>query len=69
MSKKTIGKKRKVRLPNPGSPNAVDSGCTCPVLDNGHGSGFKMDGKQCFWVTGGCPLHNTNRTETTNETI
>jgi len=25
--------------PNPGSPEAIKKGCTCPVLDNGHGKG------------------------------
>ncbi len=40
--------------PNPGSDAAIEQGCTCPVLDNGHGTG---------WIGGGfvlstlCPLH------------
>jgi hypothetical protein len=27
------------KKPNPGSDDAIDAGCTCPVLDNGHGKG------------------------------
>lgn len=40
--------------PNPGSPQAVDRGCTCPVLDNGHGRP-RPDGN--FWISKDCPLH------------
>lgn len=40
----------------PGSPQAVREGCTCPVLDNHHGSGFLgLDGM--FVYNSGCPLH------------
>lgn len=28
------------REPNPGSDEAIASGCTCPVIDNGHGRGY-----------------------------
>lgn len=38
--------------PNPGSDAALDMGCACPVLDNGHGRGSGP-----FWVSGDCPLH------------
>lgn len=48
--------------PNPGSDEALDQGCTCPVLDNGHGKGayggVLVDGKPQFWVAEGCPLHD-----------
>jgi len=27
-------------IPHPGSDKAIDAGCTCPVLDNGHGRGY-----------------------------
>lgn len=41
---------------NPGSPEAVKLGCTCPVKDNRLGAG--VDGKgEIFWMTSGCPLH------------
>ena len=43
--------------PPPGSDAAVESGCTCPVLDNHHGKGFLWDGAPVYWITEGCPLH------------
>lgn len=42
--------------PNPGSDEALDQGCTCPVLDNSHGNGYYGDGSK-FVITAGCPLH------------
>lgn len=44
--------------PNPGSDAALDQGCTCPVLDNGRGRGFLVDGERQFWINGDCPLHD-----------
>ena len=44
-------------VPNPGSDAALDRGCLCPVMDNGHGRG-SMWGKDVFVITGGCPLHD-----------
>ena len=41
--------------PNPGSNEAIDQGCTCPVLDNCHGN--MPDGN--YWITEDCPLHGT----------
>lgn len=46
--------------PNPGSPEARQQGCTCPVIDNGHGRGSGRtdeQGKPLFWIAEGCPLH------------
>lgn len=40
--------------PNPGSDKAIKQGCTCPVLDNGHGEGI---GDGLSWISGDCPLH------------
>lgn len=46
------------KKPNPGSQRAVDSGCTCPVLDNGRGAGVLGDGEQFgWWITADCPQH------------
>jgi len=45
------------RKPSPGSEEAGVRGCTCPVLDNNHGTSppWPPDG---WWVTaGGCPVH------------
>jgi hypothetical protein len=39
--------------PKPGSPDAINSGCTCPVIDNHHGRGDPRG----WWVSGDCPLH------------
>ena len=52
-------------VPNPGSPEAVTRGCTCPVLDNHHRRGIpwpREDGKDpkelpSFWINGECLLH------------
>lgn len=46
--------------PPPGSREAVDQGCTCPVLDNGYGRGSgRVDeaGQPLYWKSEGCPLH------------
>ena len=45
---------------NPGSPEAREQGCVCPVLDNGHGAGRGGDGEQFGWyIRGDCPLHGS----------
>lgn len=43
-------------IPNPGSDKAIEQGCTCPVLDNGHGD-EELGRIRGFWVSGNCPLH------------
>jgi len=45
---------QKTITPNPGSKEAIDRGCTCPVMDNcfGRGSGFGG-----FWIDDTCPIH------------
>jgi hypothetical protein len=41
--------------PNPGSNEALDQGCTCPVIDNQNGKGsYKSEG---FIINGDCPIH------------
>lgn len=44
------------KKPNPGSDEAIAMGCTCPVLDNGHGRGY-MGQPGIFVYIEGCPLH------------
>ena len=47
-------------VPSPGSPEAIDRGCMCPILDNHHGVGFRLlsePGVTYFYYTEGCPLH------------
>ena len=39
----------------PGSDEAIEAGCKCPVLDNGHGWGYITEGQ--FVIAGSCPLH------------
>lgn len=41
---------------NPGSDEAIEAGCTCPVLDNAHGRGVGAEPGTQFWYTEGCPL-------------
>jgi len=43
------------KILNPGSKEAQDEGCTCPVLDNNYGKGINGS----FWMNGDCPLHGT----------
>lgn len=43
-------------IPNPGSNEAVEKGCTCPVLDNAHGKGARGD-PDLFWINKDCPIH------------
>jgi hypothetical protein len=42
--------------PNPGSPEAVADGCTCPVIDNRRGVGG-IRGPGTFVFNTDCPLH------------
>lgn len=47
----------------PGSPYAVEHGCTCPIVDNANGAGAYggaakgEDGQPLFWLNETCPLH------------
>lgn len=45
-----------MKIPNPGSDAALDKGCTCPVVDNGHGN-EELGNTRGFWISGDCPLH------------
>jgi hypothetical protein len=42
--------------PNPGSDEALDLGCKCPVLDNCHGK-FSPIPPADWYITVGCPVH------------
>lgn len=46
--------------PNPGSDEAIEQGCTCPVLDNGHGN-QELGDSRGFWINGGCPIHDESQ--------
>jgi hypothetical protein len=41
--------------PNPGSDEALEKGCICPVMDNNHGRFAPWTGN--WWLLEGCPLH------------
>jgi hypothetical protein len=48
--------------PNPGTKEAIDAGCICPVLDNNHGKGIPIKTKDGtiqtgYWMNGACPIH------------
>lgn len=43
---------------HPGSGEAREQGCKCPVLDNCHGAGRYGDGTQYGWyIREDCPIH------------
>lgn len=46
-------------MPRPGSDEAIEQGCKCPVLDNNYGDGAYVgtDGEAVFWISGLCPIH------------
>jgi len=41
---------------NPGSDEALNNGCKCPIIDNNHGRGRFGDGDQ-YVIRLDCPLH------------
>lgn len=46
-------------IPTPGSDEAIEQGCKCPVLDNHHGRGMPYESGPRFWINGDCPIHKT----------
>ena len=44
---------------NPGSDEALDKGCLCPVLDNNHGRRAPWPPDNWYQVIG-CPQHDVN---------
>lgn len=44
--------------PNPGSTEAIERGCRCPIMDNCYGKGCNIGGELVFWYTSGCPVHS-----------
>jgi hypothetical protein len=55
---KTIDKMLNIQY-NPGSLEAEQHGCICPIMDNGHGRGY-MGQKDVFVFSWDCPLHGKN---------
>jgi len=54
--------------PNPGSDEAVEGGCTCPVLDNEYGHGMMRDEKT-FVISGLCPMHKGDFEEVSADAV
>ena len=43
--------------PAPGSKQAIQAGCTCPIYDNCHGWGTLLYGKGKYYIRLDCPIH------------
>ena len=41
---------------NPGSDEALEAGCRCPVMDNHYGRGYGGD-SDTFVISFDCPIH------------
>ena len=53
-----------VQVPAPGSPEATEQGCTCPVFDNCKGSGCGLtdkDGNPLYYINEKCHLHGREK--------
>ena len=55
MTRKNV-QRRLPKQPNPGSIEAIEKGCRCPVIDNHYGRGVDDKGG-VFWYTSDCPIH------------
>lgn len=45
--------------PNPGTQEAIDKNCTCPVIDNHYGKG-RFGNEEVFIYNTECPLHTVD---------
>lgn len=51
----------------PGTKQAQENGCVCPVMDNHYGRGWGGDGATYGWVVNGdCRLHSVNYEQQTS---
>ena len=48
--------------PVPGSIEAIDQGCECPILDNNYGTSSPWP-PNGWWINEDCPLHNPKEEE------
>ena len=53
---------KKDKIPNPGSDEAIDLGCSCPIMDNSYGEGY-MGMEDVFVYNSGCSLHGESLRE------
>ena len=52
--------------PRPGSREALEQGCKCPVMDNEYGKGYMgIDGLYVYTLS--CPLHRREIEKTENK--
>jgi hypothetical protein len=49
------------KTPNPGSKEAQELGCTCPVVDNHYGNGVPSKDGPLFWYYEDCPVHTKKK--------
>ena len=49
-----------VGTPPPGSPEAIELGCLCAVIDNNYGRGFVIHGYKHWVYNQECPIHGGN---------
>lgn len=55
-------KKEKNNIPNPGTNEAIEAGCTCPVMDNNYGRGaYGQEG--VYWYNASCSVHQLDSEE------
>lgn len=55
--------------PPPGSNEAIELGCKCPVIDNAHGKGIVINGEVMYWYSQDCGIHNQSlKKEDSNDT-
>lgn len=52
--------------PNPGTKEAIEMGCICPVMDNEYGRGY-MGQEGVFVFCGGCPIHKIGEEAHSND--
>lgn len=51
---------------NPGSKEAIDQGCLCPIMDNRYGAGiYVKDSEPVFVMNENCPVHGSMGKEVT----
>lgn len=57
MNQNSTAKQQDVpKKPNPGTSEALELGCRCPILDNGRGRGY-MGQPGVFVYSVDCPVH------------
>lgn len=57
-------------IPNPGSKEAKDLGCTCPDRENCYGKGIHdVERGLCFYYDLDCPVHCATDKDQKNKTV